>query len=165
LFRFRKRETTKHKGGTPPQKAKLNLKESSKNMSEVAEGAQDVAETTIGTAFKLPQILIRGAQIFAGMYVGGKLNEILPIPPLWKFSRGTIGGALTNIGTSVLAIMLRNRGDLISALATDLALGNAANFAGNFADDILAIAGYKGVTPEGKPTKVFPDLATVLKTK
>jgi hypothetical protein len=86
-------------------------------------------------------------------------------PPVWKFSRGTIGGAVTNIGTSVLAIFTRKQAPIISALTTDIALGNAAKFAESFIDDVLSIAGYKGTTPEGKPTKVFPSLGSIKKTK
>jgi uncharacterized membrane protein len=163
IFKFRKRETTKHTGGTPPHKASRKIKESSKNVSEVAEGAQDLASTSIATAFKIPQILIRGAQIFGGIFVGRKLSDYFP--PIWKFSRGTIGGAVTNIGTGVLAVMMRKQAPIISALTTDVALGNAAQFAESFIDDILAMAGYKGTTPEGKPTKVFNKLSAVLKTK
>lgn len=132
-------------------------------MSEVTEEAQDLAGTTIATATKIPTILIRGVQIFAGIFAGRKLSNYFP--PVWKFSRGTIGGAITNIGTGVAAVMLRNQTPVISALATDMALGNAAQFAESFIDDILAMAGYKGTKPEGKPTNVFSSLSGILKTK
>jgi hypothetical protein len=163
IFKVRERLATKHTGGTPPHKARRKVKESSKNVSEVVEGAQDLTETSIATAFKIPNILIRGVQIFGGIFVGRKLSDYFP--PIWKFSRGTIGGAITNIGTGVLAVMTRKQAPILSALTTDLALGNAAQFAESFIDDILAMAGYKGTTPEGKPTKVFPSITSVLKTK
>jgi hypothetical protein len=163
IFKVRERELTEHFGGTPPEPAKRKIKESSKKVSEVTEGAQDLAETSIATAFKIPQILIRGAQIFGGIFVGRKLSAYFP--PVWKFSRGTVGGAISNIGTGVLAVMSRKSSPMLSALATDVALGNAAQFAESFIDDILALAGYKGTKPEGKPTKVFSKLSAIVRTK